>query len=295
MDTASFRAEKYTGTQHQFHHVLAAVLLGEERDEETQGVEAIVKIPKTKVKKKTVTALHVIIQKRIEGITQKYGQIELTEDDAEDNLFNWGVLAVELKDNITNEARELRAQLQAKEEESAKLKEAMEELVVLKKAHEDELIEKFAALLNEKKLKVRDQQRIINSAIPDSQRLAAVEAARAEDHSPGPSRERKRKPAVKNESEDEMEVDVDVNAGNSDGANTPDRSTEDEAEAEERDVEMADSTSKENSKPALVDDEDAELPPKRDLPFSMRQKSVSKTAAKPAADDGSETESDNEL
>jgi len=81
------------------------------------------------------------------------------------------------------------------------LRAQLEELVEAKKARENELLEKFCVLLNEKKVKIREQQRLLASANPPSGegRLAAARASFRRIESPvkgrrpGPSRKAKRK------------------------------------------------------------------------------------------------------
>lgn len=132
--------------------------------------------------------------------------------------------------------------LQEKEEEAQKLKSELADLVKLKNAHEDSLLEKFSLLLNEKKLKIRDQQRLLETATVDPAKLDAVLRSRGDtaSRSPGPSRPGKRKAkALNDESEEEsedgfekMEVDEPQAANDSDEdqPQTPDpESTADEA------------------------------------------------------------------
>jgi len=224
-------------------------------------------------------------------------------------LFDWCGIAVKSKDSALQEAQVLRTQLKRKEDETENLRNALEELVKVKNAHEDELIEKFSLLLNEKKLKIRDQQRLLASANVDPQKLAAIEQDRVASRSPGPSRAGKRKAAVKDESESEDVVermDVDAPPGETDSENddvsqTPDKSTADEASEDEsirpdKNKKMASkpTTSKKSGSAPQAPEA---LPPKRELPFAKKKvtaKPVEKSSVK-ALHDGSETESDDEL
>lgn len=54
------------------------------------------------------------------------------------------------------------------EETIGKLNTQLEELIQAKTDHDDQLIAKFVQLLNEKKLKIRNQQRLLASAKVDS-------------------------------------------------------------------------------------------------------------------------------
>lgn len=192
--------------------------------------------------------------------------------------------------------------------------DTLRELESLKKASEDDLIEKFSKLLNEKKLKVRDQQRLLSSARVDPGMLEEVERTRIpeRDTPPGPSRTRKRKAtAAKEESDDEtddgfekMDVDAEPEVAERERilADEAERQTEDEqsttdedSDVEEEDVQLPTrntNNAKSSGSGTVSATADAELPPKRDLPFG---KKPAAPAPKPAADEGSETESDDEL
>lgn len=71
----------------------------------------------------------------------------------------------------------------------------MEDLVKGKEEHEDILIRKFAELLNEKKLKIREQNRLLVTAKPDPGRIAEMQRLRGQSvkREPEESREGKRK------------------------------------------------------------------------------------------------------
>jgi hypothetical protein len=95
------------------------------------------------------------------------------------------------------------------EAQVAELRAQLEELTEAKTARETELLEKFCALLNEKKVKIREQQRLLSAAKVDPSRLDVARVAQATTTSTttsattrgispkateaGPSRNRKRK------------------------------------------------------------------------------------------------------
>lgn len=174
----------------------------EEHKAITQGVEAAAKVESGGNK------LSITIQRRIEGITvychsshiegacanirqQRLGSLILreTEDEAPD-LFEWCGEAVESKSKSTTKLQTLESSLKYKDEQFKKLEESFAELVDLKNGHEKSLLEKFSLLLNEKKLKIRDQQRLLASSNVDPAKLEALEAARRDSRSrsAGPSR-----------------------------------------------------------------------------------------------------------
>jgi hypothetical protein len=249
---------------------------------------------------------------------QKLGVITLVEKEEVVELYDWCGLTIKSKDKVSQELEELKAQLKTREEEAKKLDDAMAEMVKVKNDHENELIEKFSLLLNEKKLKIRDQQRLLAGANVDPAKVDAVERSRtpAGSTSAGPSKARKRKTERElqddSNSDDGFEkMDVDVQAPNDsqdEQAETPDQmSTADEASDDEvpqtlpptretggdtkaagRDVTAKPSTSTAQAEPES-------LPPRRELPFSKKPPSKrAPPSPKPAATGESETESDND-
>jgi hypothetical protein len=111
----------------------------------------------------------------------------LKETEEEIELADWCALAIESRNSTNSELEAMRKHLRDTEEENRKLNEALEELVRLKNDHENALIEKCALLLNTKKLKIRDQQRLLAAAAVDPARLAVVEGSRSgvQSRSPG--------------------------------------------------------------------------------------------------------------
>lgn len=59
------------------------------------------------------------------------------------------------------------------------LRNQLDELTESKKAKEAEMLEKFCGLLNEKKVKIREQQRLLSTAQVDPSKLEAVRASQA--------------------------------------------------------------------------------------------------------------------
>ncbi|PNP50823.1 hypothetical protein THARTR1_08444 [Trichoderma harzianum] len=147
---------------------------------------------------------------------QRLGSIELKHDENEGiELFKW---CAETTDALAQSNVALaEAAAHAKELETTvkELKSQLDELITSKEDDETALLLKFRDLLNEKKVKIREQQKIlaagpIQSSQQASQRLQSVDSQPS--RTPAPSRPGKRKvqavEAPKNEpEEDEMEVD----------------------------------------------------------------------------------------
>ena len=82
-------------------------------------------------------------------------------------LFEWaGELAQSLSD-ASQRRRQLEETVRVKDLELNDLRGQLEELSEAKAAHENQLLEKFRQLLNSKKMKIRDQQRLLARASID--------------------------------------------------------------------------------------------------------------------------------
>ena len=221
------------------------------------------------------------------------------------------------------------------EKELETLQNQLNELIDAKKADENDLLEKFRDLLNEKKVKIREQQRLIDASshgvpptIEDSLEAAPPspkvkkEPKESQRRIPGPSRRGKRKqatPSVEEQSSDEdgfekMDTDEPRNAPplpDSEDERTTTAGSEEDLTASE-DEEAAPpppsrSTRKASARPSTraasqaVKSEASEKaaeeapPPKRDLPFATRKKGGTAKTKPPPQQEASETESDDEL
>ncbi|KAL3421293.1 hypothetical protein PVAG01_07738 [Phlyctema vagabunda] len=297
--TATLRAKSFKGSPEEWNQILGHVLLGRTAAPNLlDGIEVVATVKASK--------LNINIRKRIEGITQRFGTIELAQDDsAEDdfNGFEWCALALESTNTSFHELESLSTKVKEQEDAIQKLESKFEELVQAKANHEDELLQKFSALLNEKKLKIRDQQRLLASAKIDPAKLAEVKATRQPASKlPASSRTGKRKAAVPGDDEeldDGFEkMDVDAAGQVTDDSEreppvTPDPGSETESDNEDEQNKQPLSSVK--AQPA-TDTTDDKPPPPRALPFGRRAVASKPSAAsKPTVDTGSETESDDEL
>ncbi|KAH7413372.1 hypothetical protein BKA64DRAFT_719282 [Cadophora sp. MPI-SDFR-AT-0126] len=289
---------------------LSAFLLGTDPEgtpvAAPRGIEAVASI------QSGAKSLTIIIQRNIEGITQKFGTIVLSRgpDDAAD-FYDWCAESVLENAKIAQQLQDAKAKLDDKDAQIKKLEVAMAELVQLKNDNDTQLLEKFSLLLNEKKLKIRDQQRLLQSSNIDPAHGKEVEEARSRSQSAGPSRKGKRKAgAVEEEADDgfeKMDVDTQPNAEDSDhdlakdtGDSTADEETADEASDDEdtpspppkRHTPAAKQEKNSSQASSSKTLQDLEPPPKRELPFTRKPPAK---APVPAPNEGSETESDDEL
>ena len=85
-------------------------------------------------------------------------------EDAEIELFQWAGTAASLVTAVEDELTSLRLRYRSQEETIKKLDQQLEDFIKVKVEHDNALLEKFAELLNAKKLKIRDQQRLLDAA-----------------------------------------------------------------------------------------------------------------------------------
>jgi hypothetical protein len=224
---------------------------------------------------------------------------------------------VKANEGQSQELKEARGSLKDKDEQIARLQESLEELVKLKNESESQLLEKFSLLLNEKKLKIRDQQRLLLTSNVDPTKVEEVEQSRLaiRAHPAGPSRKGKRKAGENTQNSDDEsdgfeKMDIDKEVPNEvpndseEDRQTPDESTADEDSDDDEPPaappprKPVNDTRTNNKSPipaskassSTAPPEQIAPPPKRELPFAKKPAA----RAKPAPVDGSETESDDD-
>lgn len=82
-------------------------------------------------------------------------------------LFEWSGIAAATADSFRAETATLTDRYQVAEDTISQLKSQLQDLVQAKDQHEKQLMTNFVQLLNEKKLKIRTQQRLLSSATVD--------------------------------------------------------------------------------------------------------------------------------
>ena len=119
--------------------------------------------------------LIIVIRRKISGITQRLGEITLRVLDEEEagervELLDWVTVAVDRTSALQDEIQSLNVKYEEQGDMIQKLNRQLEDLVEAKKEHETSLFEKFQQLLNAKKLKIRDQQRLLAGAKVDPEK-----------------------------------------------------------------------------------------------------------------------------
>ena len=191
-------------------------------------------------------------------------------------------------DTLETSIQNLTSQLTEQKQTIDKLEQQLEDLIQAKKAHEEELLGKFALLLNEKKLKIREQQRLLAGAKID--RNAAKKVGRAKEvakgRTPEASRKGKRKVDVKDEEPEDEDEDgfennrvatrggpnaEDTDADREEQAETPDPSDQDVTEDDGDDDLDAGGEDQGTGRPETSKNDEQmrvdALPPSRELPF----------------------------
>ncbi|KAL9031633.1 MAG: hypothetical protein Q9196_000347 [Gyalolechia fulgens] len=302
---SKYRAKSNHLTDSQWEYLLRSTLLQEpissksqdpEAEDPTQDLEVIASVADNKL---TVT-----FRKSISGIHQKLGELSLSQDaNAEINTLDWAHTAIIRADALQSNAADLQHKLAEQTQTVTRLNQQLEDLIQAKKDHEETLLQKCAVLLNEKKAKIRDQQRLLATAQVDPKKLKEVQNARRSSPPSGlsVSRAGKRKaPAPAASSDDEEDEGFEDNAVKVEEREeeqpdseqvTPEHSDLDETDDE---VDSADAGSvpappaakgkvaetvevngKVDKRGEIDEDEDIELPPRRDLPF-MKDKDAGK-------------------
>lgn len=271
------------------------------------------------------STLTITLRKNISGIIQRLGSFTLTQDDEREEIgaFEWVDQAVQNSDDLRLQLEQLQFSFREQQDHVTKLNQQLDELVEAKREHENQLLSKFTAVLNAKKLKIRDQQRLLAGAKVDSKVAEAVAEARGGRatgrKAAGSARSGKRKAEVQPDDDDDAEEDVemaeaDVASEADVQQETPPGSDRGETEDEEDLDVFAPVASPGGTKGSGVlapsarggDGKEVEepeaLPPRRELPFA--RKDVSQEAAKTSQpvvageaedDDDDDDETDDEL
>lgn len=270
---------------------------------EEEGLELVAAI-------KTST-LTITLRRNIEGITQRLGTLTIHRDDEREELspFTWLSFSLAQNSALQTALRTLQTAASRHQDQISKLEAQLDEFVRVKKEHEEELVEKFVKLLNAKKGKIRDQQRLLAGAKVKKGVGEVVARGRRGVDSAGA--------VAGDDDNDEAEADaVDADADlDEDGEaqqETPPRS---DTEDEENDLdapspppasvrESSGRSAKRKAAEVVVEmeDENHKPPPRRTLPFADKGGNASARKVAPTApaldgnnEDDDEDETDDEL
>ncbi|KJK80962.1 hypothetical protein H634G_03495 [Metarhizium anisopliae BRIP 53293] len=236
------------------------------------------------------SSVSLTIRKQVQGITQRLGAITLTHDGGEAiELFEWCATSVDAVTQAKAAASTSDVRVRDLQTAVGELKSQLDELVAAKQEDEVVLLQKFRDLLNEKKVKIREQQKIITDlSANDAPREEVDEVDEVQTAKRGRKAPKRKAQAVENESPEE-DVDMTAEKGESedeDGDSTTEATASvanDEDEDEDEDMDM-DRTADEAAREPLPPQKKQEAPPPpRALPFQKKKQAV-------AADDSDDDE-----
>lgn len=263
--------------------------------------------------------LKIVIQKHVGdgGILITLGVISLAKDEEEEiDPLAWTGIAAQAAAAARDEVAALKSKLDAQQETVRKLNAQLQDLIKTKEENENAMLEKFKELLNEKKLKIRDQQRLLTQAKVNPAAATKVQGLReeAKTRKAAASRASKRKakgkqPVVEPDSEDDEFEHMRVDEEQAENyreleedmpeAVTPDRTTDDETEDED-DLDTAPSafvlpSNSTKAEKGKEEQTQAALPPRRELPFAKSSAQHKPLDKKPSSVQDEEDTEDDEL
>lgn len=188
------RDERHQKTSEEWESTVLSTLLGSSRAGEPAGtgkdrsVEIVATI--------SPSDLTVIIRRKIESVIWRLGSIPVKKDEDFDiDTLDWTHTALVQRDELSLEIEAIQSRSSTQEATIAELTTELDGLIKAKQEHEDTLMARFCQLMNAKKLKIRDQQRLLAGAKIDPNLAAQVQRTRANDSQrlPGRSTRGKRK------------------------------------------------------------------------------------------------------
>lgn len=306
------RHTNYDGSNEEWAAVLKHILISRQGSGVDQTIKQNLDVSCTISGKDPKATLSISFRTRVEDITQRLGSIELAQSEDTDNvdLFAWASQAIDRRDELESQLTKEREDASTATNTVASLQAQLEDLNKAKVEHENELLEKFAALLNEKKLRLRELHRQMSTGKVDKRALERLEAA-LPPRSGTRARGKKRsagQTAQASESDgsdgsEAMDVDkpgIDKKAADSDDDR---HTTENETETESDDgadldkpvTSQTEAGSTGSSKlPQKPQEQHQSLPPPRDLPFTRQTRQAEKETKASSPQDDEETASEDD-
>ena len=288
----------YDGSAEEWTAILKHVLISKQWSGLSETIKRNLDVSCTISGKDPKATLSISIRTRVEGITQRLGGIELAQTQDTDNvdLFGWAGQSIERRDELENQILEEKEETSKSTTMIASLQAQLEDLTKAKSEHEAELLDKFAALLNEKKLRLRELNRQMSTAKIDKNALERLEASLGPSGSNTRQRGKKR-PARDTEEANESDesdgfeaMDVDKpdekEADSEDGRQTTDNESDTESNDEgDLDKPMTSQIEAGSDGGASTKKQQQSLPPPRNLPFTKQTKQPEKAKDLTQGDD----------
>ncbi|CEJ62077.1 hypothetical protein PMG11_10589 [Penicillium brasilianum] len=284
----TLRGKNYQGSGDEWAYIIAHVLrqpVPAENSSWSTGIEASASISGAGGDDQEII---ITIRKRVQDITQRLGSLVLKQDeDQEIALFEWTGIAAAKADHLHGQVTSLTDRYREAEDTIAKLTQQLADLMQAKTQHENQLVANFAQLLNEKKLKIRNQQRLLASATADPTKVAEIQAASGRPSEVSGTHLSTKRRAADTADEDESDEgfeQMDVDRKGADARAQYDQETEDEERATPQPLEDEEdntTTDDEEDAPATSEREappKAAAPPRRELPFTRRGRPAQTTS-----------------
>ncbi|OAQ73019.1 DNA double-strand break repair and VJ recombination XRCC4 [Pochonia chlamydosporia 170] len=224
------------------------------------------------------SSISLTIRKQVQGITQRLGAITLNHDaDEAIELFDWCATSVDAVTKAKASSSESASQVDELRSSVEELKAQLDELVAAKQEDEVVLLQKFRDLLNEKKVKIREQQKIITefsaNAPPekDAEEMDGVERPATTGRKKPPKRKAK---AVDESPVEDEDVAIKEERDDSDAGNTTEVTASVASDDEDDEDEDMGGPQGESTKEAPPPKKQDAPPPPRALPFQRKKPAV---------------------
>ncbi|GAO14268.1 uncharacterized protein UV8b_08133 [Ustilaginoidea virens] len=236
----------------------------------------------------TESSLSITVRKQVQGITQRLGTITLNHDPGEAiELLDWCASSVDAAARSIQTAGDYAAKLQDLQASVDELKSQLEELIRAKQEDELELLQKFRSLLNEKKVKIREQQKIITELSVNAGAWAAPSVRGGSEEPPASDKaggrkskapKRKAKAVESDDLEDDVAAVVKSEPEDSDAGHTTEETAsaaggddDDDDDDDDEDENMGEPQEQAAPEPQLKKNQAAGPPPPRSLPFQSKK------------------------
>lgn len=169
------KSSSYDGTAEDWTNILRYTLISKVNSGIVSSVKDNLDVTCNKLENASRSSLVILFRTRVQEITHKLGAIELpeTSDRTDDvDLFGWTCQTIDRRDELETVLAESAADKRKGEETILSLEQQLEDLIKAKKEHEKQLLARFARLLNEKKLQIRDQRRRLAESEDDPENRA---------------------------------------------------------------------------------------------------------------------------
>ncbi|KAK5788487.1 hypothetical protein VI817_009445 [Penicillium citrinum] len=293
------QSKSYQGSEEEWFQIIRFILGQSITGDEpalSSGLEATATVKESEEDGEII----ITIRKRVQDITQRLGAIVLKQGDETIELFEWAGTAAARTGTLEKQVTSLTNRYQEAEDKVQTLNQQLEDLLQAKIQQENQMMSNFTQLLNEKKLKIRNQQRLLASSNADPAKLSEIQASfiKPEDNdSTRPSKRSYNSDTEDSEGFEPMEIDNrkpskesnDSDEEIEDHQSTPphDGNTTTDDESEEEPVQRTDF-----KRPSPKEEAP---PPRRELPFTRRGPAAAKSKPTPqptGEETGGETDDD---